>query len=278
MNDRNSYIRYLFEDEDGNRLLTAFINGRAKNYSNKMLKTIKNNLKAGDINIYRRLRKIPKYSKKKGVFKDEEWSGRASNRASELLDQIPDDLEINTIMDIGSSEGTITGEFGKLLGLSRDNIIAVDIQKPKHGHISKDITFVMIKPGDSLPAEDESIDIVTASMSFHHIDTIDQTLDEIYRVLRPGGVLIMREHDARKIDPIFKIYLEVVHGLYATVLSTPLEMSPEDFVNDHYSNYRSKYEWISLLREHGFRPVRKPWNSGQIKGRMRGFLMTFEKF
>lgn len=50
-------------------------------------------------------------------------------------------------------------------------------------------TFIYVKPGDPLPFEDESFDGVMASASIEEVPDPRATLQEMYRVLKPGGRL-----------------------------------------------------------------------------------------
>ncbi len=47
--------------------------------------------------------------------------------------------------------------------------------------------------GDEIGFEDASFDTVSISNSLHHLGDIKKTLDEMYRVLKPGGLFIINE-------------------------------------------------------------------------------------
>lgn len=49
---------------------------------------------------------------------------------------------------------------------------------------------------EDLPFEDDSVDVVLFVYSLHHVDDPDRALSEAARVLRPGGVLVVREVDS----------------------------------------------------------------------------------
>ena len=51
--------------------------------------------------------------------------------------------------------------------------------------------------GETLPLEDDSVDLSFAACVFHHIDHADHggLLKEIYRVLKPGGRFFVFEHN-----------------------------------------------------------------------------------
>lgn len=49
---------------------------------------------------------------------------------------------------------------------------------------------------EDLPFDDDSVDAVLFVYSLHHVDDPDRALEEAARVLRPGGVLVVREVDS----------------------------------------------------------------------------------
>ncbi|MGN1019653.1 MAG: class I SAM-dependent methyltransferase [Aristaeellaceae bacterium] len=61
--------------------------------------------------------------------------------------------------------------------------------------LSKRLDGVRFVTGDceNLPFADDSFDVVTCSMSFHHYPNPDQFFQSLRRVLRPGGRLILRD-------------------------------------------------------------------------------------
>ncbi|HMD69545.1 MAG TPA: class I SAM-dependent methyltransferase [Chitinivibrionales bacterium] len=54
----------------------------------------------------------------------------------------------------------------------------------------------MIGMAESLPVEDQSIDLAASSMSFHHWANQPKALAEIVRVLAPGGRFCLADHTA----------------------------------------------------------------------------------
>jgi len=59
--------------------------------------------------------------------------------------------------------------------------------------LSPDATFARA-PAEALPLPDESTDIVLSSISFHHWADQERGLQEIARVLRPGGLFCLADH------------------------------------------------------------------------------------
>ena len=50
---------------------------------------------------------------------------------------------------------------------------------------------------EKLPFADRSFDVVICCQSFHHYPNVQGFFDSVYRVLRPGGRLILRDMTAK---------------------------------------------------------------------------------
>lgn len=57
------------------------------------------------------------------------------------------------------------------------------------------------------------VDLITAFVTFHHISQLTDTLKELARILRPGGYLILREHDCSNERSLSAKYLNFVHAI-----------------------------------------------------------------
>ena len=64
---------------------------------------------------------------------------------------------------------------------------------------SKNMEDVKLVVGDceKLPFDDSSYDVVICCQSFHHYPNVQDFFDSVYRVLRPGGRLILRDMTAK---------------------------------------------------------------------------------
>jgi SAM-dependent methyltransferase len=58
----------------------------------------------------------------------------------------------------------------------------------------EDDCTVMVAPAERLPFEDDSFDTVVSTLVLCTVDDPRQAIDEIARVLRPGGQLLFLEH------------------------------------------------------------------------------------
>ncbi|KAF2073892.1 hypothetical protein CYY_004780 [Polysphondylium violaceum] len=96
---------------------------------------------------------------------------------------------------------------------------------------------------------DSSVDLVTLNQGLHHLPPkqIIQFLESVYRILRPGGCFITREHDLdkdRKLIPMLDCAHMVFNAL--TGISAPLE-------RDEIRGFRSLSDWRLIIESVGFR-------------------------
>jgi SAM-dependent methyltransferase len=70
-----------------------------------------------------------------------------------------------------------------------DDYIGVDIAESGHNHYDSEIDFYY--DGHVIPFENNSFDSIFASDVFEHLFNLDEILDELYRVLKPEGQMLV---------------------------------------------------------------------------------------
>ncbi|CAF2261582.1 unnamed protein product [Rotaria magnacalcarata] len=126
------------------------------------------------------------------------------------LQQIVDRQKIKSYFDLGCADGTITAGIGDYLGLSKENIFGGDVYEEQN----EQITHVKINEKQStIDLPSDRVDLITSFVTFHHIDQLESTLSELVRILRPGGYLIVREHDCKNEHALRVKYLNFIHAI-----------------------------------------------------------------
>jgi SAM-dependent methyltransferase len=109
------------------------------------------------------------------------------------------------------------------------------------------IITVLEEKGERLPFQDAAFDVVHARQVLHHAHDLERLCREVFRVLRPGGLLVAtRDHVIDHQDDL-AVFLAAhpLHHLYGGENAYPLE------------------RYLSALRQAGFRlrHIYSPWES-----------------
>jgi len=100
-------------------------------------------------------------------------------------------IENKTVLDIACGEG-----YGsKLLSSKALKVIGVDIdpetiENAINKYKASNLTFIQ-GSADKIPAEDAFVDVIVSFETIEHHDKHNEMMNEIKRVLKPGGILII---------------------------------------------------------------------------------------
>lgn len=171
-----------------------------------------------------------------------------TDRIIEYLNKF-EPIKITNYVDIGCGDGYLTSELGKVFGLAKKNIYGIDVGEFAGIKLnpSKEFNSATYN-GTNIPFCSGGFDIATLFMVLHHVKEKDkkQLLDEIYRVIKNGGYLLMREHDRfNKLEPL--IILE--HYLYNIFVDKTYK---KNGYTPKYDYYYSRQELIIYITSFGF--------------------------
>jgi 2-polyprenyl-3-methyl-5-hydroxy-6-metoxy-1,4-benzoquinol methylase len=163
-----------------------------------------------------------------------------NRRVDELWSVLPDDFKARVssgsnlhLLDMGCSEGFITAAFGERLCIPVERRIGADVRDISS---TDDFVFKLLEEGAPLEFADNSFDIVLIMMVLHHVTDPKQMLEDLFRVIKPGGILLLREHDCSR--PELAMALDIMHGLYVHVF--PPEPEYSHFSSTYRAVYRSR--------------------------------------
>jgi SAM-dependent methyltransferase len=161
-------------------------------------------------------REVYTHGHHESVLRSHRWR-TAENSAGYLLSHLAADARL---LDVGCGPGTITADFalriprGEVVGLDRSGEV-VALAAAEHAHPN-----LRFATGDvyALEFDDESFDVVHAHQLLQHLTRPVDALGEMRRVLRPGGLLAVRDADYGGFfwappDPVLDRWLDAYHAL-----------------------------------------------------------------
>src|SRR5205823_2660175 len=140
----------------------------------------------------------------------------------ETLELLSPRTEIKGVVEIGTT-GRYVSDLRKHVNISDPVFLTNDIAPTnspadimERGQLAKLGTFFMLdyKPLDSNGIAPGSIDLVTSFIGLHHCppDLLDGFVQSIHRILRPGGLFIIRDHNAG--TPQMATFCSLVHTVF----------------------------------------------------------------
>jgi ubiquinone/menaquinone biosynthesis C-methylase UbiE len=110
---------------------------------------------------------------------------RVHRAVIKLAGQVATDPD--TILDVGCGTGRLLRAIGaQWPNAARTGVDAVEGMIEVAQNLAPDVTF-HVAVAENLPLPDSSVDLAFSTTSFHHWTDQGEGINEIFRVLRPGG-------------------------------------------------------------------------------------------
>lgn len=149
-------------------------------------------------------------------------------------------------LDIGCGNASKTKLFHKYMNIPAQNVRCTDIRTwGPYGEnkVSIPFAFEYINNG-RLNYSDNSFDFITCIFTLHHIPEMDDFIREIWRVLKPGGRIMIIEHSAY--TDYDKVLVRIQHLLFSAIYDNRI-----DYIeNPDYINLFNMYEWDFIMSRH----------------------------
>jgi ubiquinone/menaquinone biosynthesis C-methylase UbiE len=185
-------------------------------------------------------------------------------------------------LDFGAGDGYHTRQVMSLYNIENKDVYVVDkVEYPSIKNMN--VNFIQSTNEDFklTSLENNSVDLVSVFMVLHHIDEKyhRDVIQELNRVLKPGGMLILREHNTPNVNDkehkTFKQTIDIVHDVYDYIIE------PELLWNDkhYYAEYKSMLEWDLLMKANGFTShmKRNDHLNDLYKNPQRAYMSIYQK-
>jgi ArsR family transcriptional regulator len=132
------------------------------------------------------------------------------------------------VADLGAGEGTLS----QLLAQRAEKVIAIDLSPKMVDYAQKlaeknGLANLEFRIGDieDPPIDDSSIDLVILSQALHHAEHPQRAIDSAYRILRPGGRLIVLDLLQHNFSEARELYADRWLGFSESHIGSMLEKS-----------------------------------------------------
>jgi len=168
----------------------------------------------------------------------------------------------NNILDVATGTASLAAEVSKL---NPRKIIAIDIaevmleeaQKKINRLKKQDVISLQLADCENLPFADNDFDAVTVGFGVRNFENYPKGLSEIYRVLKPGGVLVILEFGKPNKFPVKQLY-NFYFNTFLPIAGKFLSGSYESYKHLPVSVKTFPYDkdFINILSERGFKNCR----------------------
>lgn len=160
-----------------------------------------------------------------GRFGKDYVPGRSWKALAEAFIKI---LNYDTVADLGAGEGTLS----QLLAQRAKKVIAVDLS-PKMVEFGQALArehgldHLEFRVGDieTPPIDPETVDLAVLSQALHHAEHPQVAVDSAFRILRPGGRLIVLDLLQHTFEEARELYADRWLGFSESELAAMLEKS-----------------------------------------------------
>jgi ArsR family transcriptional regulator len=158
-----------------------------------------------------------------GRFGKDYVPGRSWKALAEALIKV---LNYKVVADLGAGEGTLA----QLLAPRAEKVIAVDLS-PKMVEfgqalaIQNGLTNLEYRIGDieEPPIDEQTLDLAILSQALHHAEHPQRAIDAAFRILKPGGRLIVLDLVQHQFEEARQLYADRWLGFSESELAAMLE-------------------------------------------------------
>ncbi len=158
----------------------------------------------------------------------------------------------DTVVDLASGTGDMMVE---LLKLGPEKAYSFDISEKmldvQRVKIKDERLVIEVADSENMPVGDNSVDILTIGFGVRNFENLDKSLDEIRRVLKPKGILIVLEmFGMKKRNILFEFYFTRIMPIFGKLISR--STYAYDYLHNSVMKFKTADEFAELAESRGF--------------------------
>lgn len=176
------------------------------------------------------------------------------------------------VLDVAAGTGASSIEFVR----AGAKVVAVDFSEGMIAEGRRRHPEIDFQQGDAMNLDfpDNTFDCVTISFGLRNVSDPDRALREFYRVVRPGGHVVVCEFSRPTFAPfraVYRFFLHRVMPPIARLFST--DAVAYDYLAESILAWPSQYEFAAQLRAAGFERLQLKNLTGGIVALHRGYKL-----
>lgn len=189
-----------------------------------------------------------------GRFGKDYVPGRSWKALAEALIKV---LNYKVVADLGAGEGTLA----QLLAARAEKVIAVDLS-PKMVEFGQSLAIrnglanLEYRLGDieSPPIDEQALDLAVLSQALHHAEHPQRAIDAAFRILKPGGRLIVLDLVQHQFEQARELYADRWLGFSESTLASMLERAGFSGIETIVADRETSPPYFQTLLGIGVRP------------------------
>lgn len=167
-------------------------------------------------------------------------------------------MKHDNILDVATGTADLAIQAAKIhpkriIGVDiSDEMLEIGRKKIKSKKLEKLISL-QNADSESLPFADESFDITMAAFGVRNFEDLNKGISEMFRVLKPGGAIIVLEFSKPRKFPfkqIYFLYFQNILPFIGKIVSK--DKSAYSYLPESVSDFPSDYEFLKVLEKTGF--------------------------
>jgi SAM-dependent methyltransferase len=259
----STHLQTIFTSPDLRKEFSGFLDNVMRQIPAKDFWALVDNIKptGTDIQIYEQLQQhigsitpylMPLYKLKSDAYQQNLLGGQQARQL--LADRAKAKKPLRGCVEIGSP-GIYTSTIQGFLPIQGTITVVNEQESPvdriRCGGIKPHSRFVPLtyeKIAESA-VPSNSVDLVICFIGLHHCpkEKLNDFIASIYRILRPGGIFLLRDHDAKTLQALTMAH--AAHSIYNVITAN----EPVKAEAAEYRNFQALQFWVNALESSGFK-------------------------